>query len=676
MKIGIITGGYSFKSCIRAAVALVSIMAAVSCSEQISDNGGDSGDFIPVTFTMSTPAGESVPYSATRVHEESEWTIHNLSLYVYAVDDSGEGTFLRSYSTAKSGDESINLVPNGAGQYTFTLRAPVNDLNAKRRFVFVANDSFADPEVGESQDELQNKVATVVVEQDNTADVLSAVDAGIAMTGIAQSASNDVVTITPGVKCEVSLRRIVARIDIQNNTPNLVIKSVALENAATKGFLFEHDPVAAPEENYVGMQKNSTVELGTTYDEQTDLKKVFYLYERTNSDLASAQVRITYTINNSNGEVVVPFRKTSDDLAYVNVERNTLYTIVLGDGNPIVTNEVKFSFVVEDWQGVDLEESVDPDEDAQAKLNATLKVNMFTPFNAKEVNLEEKKIVSFYDKLAVSAEECPTTSYFSWADLNDNGALNAIFKDNQGNSYRLPTMGELLLLFPMFTEEDQRTDIAPGTANGMYHPTWDVNYEDDDKYYQIDTKEFTETVYLKNTSDGKMDQTDHGDDENYKIEGTSQMKLGSISDIYTFREKEVHTCPVYAYRFKGTSQYAAYRWEQCRIADNPQERYLSIKIKALGKDNVDTTIDQIAQESFWKDGYIEIRLPDAGYYNDEPNDGNVEDRGFFARCWASTVNEEGWASFIGYGAGDGASSWINTTLHQYHFSLRLVRVTE
>lgn len=677
MKIGFGKIGCAHRLCVQIAITIMSVMATVSCSEFRSDNEGPAGEFIPVTFTMSTPAGEAVPYAATRVHDEAEWTINKLVLYVYAVDEQGEGTFLRRYATDAAGDEAINIVSNGAGKYTFTLRAPVGDLNAKRRFVFVANDAFATPEVGESQDELQSKIATVAVSEGNAADVLAAEGTGIAMTGIAKSSSNDVVTITPGVKCEVTLRRIVARVDVQNNTPNLVIKSIQLENAAPKGYLFEHEPVEAADASYVGMQMNSSVALGDSYDDQTDLKKVFYLYERTNAEGEgnSAQVRIAYTINNSNGEVVVPFRKTSDDMAFVDVKRNTLYTIVLGDGEPVVTNEVKFTLNVEEWNLVDMDEPVDPDEDAQAKLNAALKVNMFTPFDVKEVDLKEKKIVSFYDKLAVSAEDCPMTSYFSIADIG--ASLNETFTDEHGNFYRLPTQGEAMLLLPLFTEEDRREDIDPGTANGMYHPTWNDNYKYNTDYSQIVTSEFTETVYLKNTADGKLDQTDHGADENYKLVGTSQMALGPLTDEI-FRQSNssmynVH--PVYAYRFKGTSQYSAYRWETCRISDNPQERYFSIKIKALDAEDVDMTIGKIANEAFWKNGYIEYRFPMCGYYSGDPSASEIIERGLYTRFWTSSVNaDNNFNGCFAFGAGDAAVNWLED--EDYRFPIRFVRVTE
>jgi hypothetical protein len=636
---------------------------------------------------MNTPAGEAVPYGTTRAtHDEAEWTIHRLTLYVYSVDDAGRGTFLRRYATDASGDQAISIVSNGAGTYNFTLKAPVSDLKARQRFVFVANDAFDEPSPGESQDELENKLAGIVLEEGHSADKLAAKGTGIAMSGIARSNSSDVVTITPGVKCEVSLRRIVARVDVQNNTPNLVISSIELLNAAPRGYLFPHDPVAAASESYITEAMNAEVALGTTYDEQKDLKKVFYLYERHNEDGNGAEIKITYTVNSSKGEVVVPFRKTSDTREFVDVERNTLYTVVLGNGDPVTTNEVKFSLRIEDWNVVDMDEAVDPDEDEQMKRNKALKVNMFTPFNAKNVDPGAKKINAFYDKLAVSADDCPPDSYFTYTQLKDAGmmAADAVLTDDSGNEYRLPTEGELNLLLPMYTEPADQPDIDG--KKGRYHPWWNDNASTNTTYVMV-TDEFTETIYLKNGADNLPDQTHPDDtDSEYTLKGQSQMKVGALSETVHYYTEEpddpqkgnYNIYPVYALRFKGTSQYAAYRWETCQIADNPLERYLSIKIKALEKDDTQTTIDQVAQEAFWKDGFIEFKFPASGYYSpanaDNPTSENITSRGVSGCCWSSSLWTGGSdARYLGFGLDN---ALVSRCVPGRRFPLRFVKVSE
>ena len=670
--------------CLQAFIGMITAWTAVSCSSEPAACGcGDDGSTIPVSFTMNTPAGEAVPYGTTRAtHDEAEWTIHRLTLYVYSVDDAGRGTFLRRYATDASGDQAISIVSNGAGTYNFTLKAPVSDLKARQRFVFVANDAFDEPSPGESQDELENKLAGIVLEEGHSADKLAAKGTGIAMSGIARSNSSDVVTITPGVKCEVSLRRIVARVDVQNNTPNLVIGSIELLNAAPRGYLFPHDPVAAASESYITEAMNAEVALGTTYDEQKDLKKVFYLYERHNEDGNGAEIKITYTVNSSKGEVVVPFRKTSDTREFVDIERNTLYTVVLGNGDPVTTNEVKFSLRIEDWNVVDMDEAVDPDEDEQMKRNKALKVNMFTPFNAKSVDPGAKKINAFFDKLAVSADDCPPDSYFTYTQLKDAGmmAADAVFTGPDGGKYRLPTEGELNLLLPMWTEETDRATVNK-EKDGLYHPYWNDNLSTNTFPYVIVETPFTETIYLKNGMDNLPDET-HPADPEYTLKGQSQLKVGVQTeqiaypinpgtDIYNLH-------PVYGLRFKGTSQYAAYRWETCKIAGNALERYLSIRIKALHPQDNATTIDDVADEAFWKEGFIEFQFPASGYYvpenADDPTPENITDRGVHGYCWASSLwTEASHARGLGF--------YLDNALVGRHnpgsrFPLRFVKVSE
>ena len=324
----------------------------------------------------------------------------------------------------------------------------------------------------------------------------------------------------------------------------------------------------------------------------------------------------------------------------------------------------------------------------QARRNAALKVNMFTPFNAKSVDLGTKKINSFYDKLTVSADDCPTDSYFTYTELKDAGvtAADAVLTDDEGNEYRLPTEGELNLLLPMWTEEADRATVHK-EKDGMYHPYWNDNASTNTFPYVTVTTPFTETIYLKNGEDNYPDQTHPDDtDSDYTLKGQSQMKVGVLSETvhYYTAEPDVpekgnyNIYPVYGLRFKGTSQYAAYRWETCKIADNPLERYLSIKIKALGKDDTKTTIDMVASEDFWKDGFIEFKFPALGYYSpanaDNPTSENITNRGVGGYCWSSSLWTGGsGARYLNFYL-NGAT--VGRNVPGGRFPLRLVRVKE
>ena len=683
-------------------VLLAAASLLAGCSKETTGPGDTDDSRIPITFTLATPGSEGViyPRSATRAtHDAAEYAVRQLTLLVYDATDASAPKFLRKHDMTSD----ITLYDNGNGTYTFSLEAPISDMNAKRKFVFVVNDdaAVAATAAGSAEADLHETAATVELADSDTADKLAEADAGIAMSGTATAdGQNEVITIVPGVKCEVKLTRIVARVDVQNNTPNMTLESAVLVGTATRGYLFAQAPLSAPVADRIVLGSNATVDLteehpalkpGEVFAPKT-FRKTFYAYERPNTAGDYAAVRITYRVNDSKGTVEVPFIRTEAGGAQtpVDIERNHLYTVVLGNGKPVTTNEVQFTFKVEDWNTVEMPEEIGPgdplDPESQQKLNAALKVNMFTPFNAKSVDLGAKKINSFFDELAVSADDCPTDSYFTYTELKDAGltAADAVLTDDSGNEYRLPTEGEFALLLPMYTEEADRATVNK-EKDGMYHPHWNDNASTNTFPYVMVTTPFTETIYLKNGMDNLPDET-HPADPEYTLKGQSQMKLGALSETvhrYTVEPDDpqkgnYNIRPVYGLRFKGTSQYAAYRWESRKIAGNPLERYLSIKIKALHPQDNATTIDDVADEAFWKDGFIEFQFPASGYYSPEnasnPTPENITDRGIDGFCWSSSLwtggsNVPALHFYLEY-------AYVYRYVPGYRFPLRLVKVSE
>ena len=681
---------------ITALLAAASLLAG--CSKETTGPGDTDDSRIPITFTLATPGSEGViyPRSATRAtHDAAEYAVRQLTLLVYDATDTSAPKFLRKHDMTSD----ITLYDNGNGTYTFSLEAPISDMNAKRKFVFVVNDdaAVAATAAGSAEADLHETAATVELADSDTADKLAEADAGIAMSGTATAdGQNQVITIVPGVKCEVKLTRIVARVDVQNNTPNMTLESAVLVGTATRGYLFAQAPLSAPVADRIVLGSNATVDLteehpalkpGEVFAPKT-FRKTFYAYERPNTAGDYAAVRITYRVNDSKGTVEVPFIRTEAGGAQtpVDIERNHLYTVVLGNGKPVTTNEVQFTFKVEDWNTVEMLEEIGPgdplDPESQQKLNAALKVNMFTPFNAKNVDPGAKKINAFFDKLAVSADDCPTDSYFTYTQLKDAGmmAADAVFTGPDGGKYRLPTEGELNLLLPMWTEEADRATVNK-EKDGLYHPYWNDNPSTNTLPFVTVATPFTETIYLKNGMDNLPDET-HPADPEYTLKGQSQLKVGVQTeqiaypinpgtDIYNLH-------PVYGLRFKGTSQYAAYRWETCKIAGNALERYLSIRIKALHPQDNATTIDDVADEAFWKEGFIEFQFPASGYYvpenADDPTPENITDRGVHGYCWASSLwTEASHARGLGF--------YLDNALVGRHnpgsrFPLRFVKVSE
>lgn len=640
-------------------------------------------DNIPITFTIATPGSEGVIYPnqrATRAtHDQAEWAIKQMSLLVYDATEEATPKFLRKHDLATD----ISLYDNGNGTYTFSIEAPISDLNAKRKFVFVVNDdaAVAETAVGSTEEALHTATtATIALNDNDTADKLADTDNGIAMSGTATTDGvNEVITITPGLKCQVKLTRIVARIDIQNNTPNMTLESAVLVKAAKQGYIFKQEAISAPTEDRIILGSNANVDITAqhpvlgpddTFTPKT-FNKVFYTYERPNTTEDYAAVRISYRVNDSKGTIEVPFIRTEvgGTQTPVDITRNSLYTIVLGNGEPVETNPLTFSIKVEDWNVVEMPEEIGPgidelDPESQDALNAALKINMFTANHVKTLDKDSKK-VTFYTSATLPEEEYVKESYFNYkwlsgtedstgAPQGSNTSIDlrhATFTDDSGTEYRLPTAGELMLLVPCnipdkdmpHVDETGKWIAAPdGSGNGMLFPYWNDNDSSNSNpnkkcmlmYDQYGaTYMFTETAYLEDNGDFTANTSGSS------VTGTSCLRLGKLTETVTHTDgKQYNIHPVYAIRFKGSSEYAAYRYESLAIADNPSQRYFSIKIKALPSFSKLTIDDITDNEQFWEDGYIEFKIPALGDYI--ASSSTVSNFGIYGDLLASTKNSD------------------------------------
>ena len=653
------------------------------CSKEAVENGGAGDETrIPITFTLSTPGSEGVIYPKSRaIQDAPEYAIKSMTLLVYDATDASTPKFLRKHDLKND----IVLYDNGNGTYTFSIESPIADMNAKRKFVFVVNDdaSVAATETGTTETELHTKTASIEMANNDQADKLADPEQGIVMSGTATTSdgtASEVITITPGVKCQVKLTRIVARIDLKNNTPNMKIESAELVSAATKGYLFAQNTVQAPTADRVKIASNSTVDITTAHpvlgpDEvftSLEFKKVFYTYERPNTTADYAAVRITYTVNESKGTIEVPFIRTAEGVQTpVDIERNHLYTIVLGNGKPVITNPVEVTIQDEDWNLVEMPEEIGPgdvlDPASQQKLNEGLMVyKLFTDYNVKSLDVAQSK-VTFFDKITVTREECPTTSYFSYTWLSgqdadgttsSNGSnltdlRNTVFtSDELAGEFRIPTAGELALLVPEWTASEKRPTINGGKNVGLYQIWWNDNPSTNTESFMMVPDPFIETLYLEN-DENFMPKTSGA-----SVSGITQLKIGDQSSEVTYPTDpgtniyNIH--PVYGLRFKGSDQYAAYRWESCPIDSDPLQRYLSIKIKALHPQDNTTTIDDVANdEEFWTEGsYIEFKFPASGWYTSKPTESPDEDNilnlGVYGYAWSSSIIQDSNAYYFAY----------------------------
>ena len=430
---------------------------------------------------------------------------------------------------------------------------------------------------------------------------------------------------------EVHMIRLAARFDLLNKAEGVTVKSITFKNRTVKSAVLTPNTMPTQMDWYEEKQ----YEVNVTGDPENGNPWEGHIYTYENNSVAGDFMRPELTITYTEGddtqvkthtvELVDPNSTAGTAMA---VKRNNLYRIIL-------TKATKLDFDLEvlDWEEADAIENPDLPlvlpADQQKALNEKLLVNMFTEYNVKSLDLSSKTVTEFYDKLAVGQEDVPITSMFTYNELKNAGLTangeGAIIKDTDGNLYRLPTVGELMLLVPMID------NFQPGFTsleydeknNALYHvPMWTGQSN-----IAMATDEFTEKVYLKNLDNGDWSTSAALDTESENgFSGKSQLLRGRAIEGLTFSSaigtseygyddiKSTKVYPVYAVRFKGTDQCSAYRYQTTAFEDHPFKRYLSIKIKALPKNTDYTVYDVTDNHSFWANDYIEIKIPLTGRY--------------------------------------------------------------
>lgn len=350
-------------------MALALAVGAVGCS---SDNGGDpvqkkqDGKEAAIAFQLSLPKGGKVVYPAMKaIHDEAEWTIASLWMYVF---DANTGAIVGAPKDIKA---ALTEVSSEEATWTYVYEYnPATDAGVYR-FAFVANDN---PGNVANETELLAKLATkkLAATGGSSKDLLDE-EKNIPMTGYAVqpangSGNNENIALSSTVaNAKVELTRIVARIDVQNLVNNLVIKDLTLLKTNSESNLFPKKaadntltyeaPASADRVSIKGFSDVPTAGI----QKDGELKKAFYLYEGPQpSDLAE------YTTVEVSGELAgrpvkfhVPFVRSSEPTATpVTVKRNHLYRIVLGSVEETVEG-AKVKFKIEDtpWNAVLLNET-------------------------------------------------------------------------------------------------------------------------------------------------------------------------------------------------------------------------------------------------------------------------------------------------------------------------------
>lgn len=366
------------------ASALSAVLLAISsCSSEnpmVQEPDMEPGT---LTFNLKTPGGDDLLFTRAAIHDEAEWKINTLSIYEYEVSGSGASateTLTRVLNYPGTSGNAVSLTSQTNNSYGFTILIPQDYGSRKFTYKFVVNTPHTAPAIGSAfatgLKTLPLPEATQSGEENAgdwySADMLAQDGVGIAMTGVATQAGNEQITPRAVTSCDVKLTRAVARVDIRFQTPNLKITNVELKKAPKNGSIFLPASLPTPAtDNQTTCRLNANVTLPTKYiKEMTDgttiveLKKAFYLYERTNTASDYAYVHIDYAVADDTqptnkiytGSLDVPFRQTSSGTAWVNTQRNHLYTIVLGNGNKPVAGDLQAKLIVDDWNLIDIDQ--------------------------------------------------------------------------------------------------------------------------------------------------------------------------------------------------------------------------------------------------------------------------------------------------------------------------------
>lgn len=327
-----------------------------------------------ITFRFIRPGDDTQLVDVRALQDGPEWAIDQLWMYVF--DEKGE----------KVVEDPINI--RNTPDFKFTSREahytykPEWKKDAQYQFLFIAN---ANPPIvkGTTMELIKKSVLNVLLSPSQNDPLIPADPAlypdgpiieipgdngwRIPMVGFATDGnSSRVISIHGNSVVSVQLKRAVARIDILNCIPGFEITDLSLfNNETTFCYIFETPQKAnksnSPSSHFATLDASNT--MGKRAG--TRIKKAFYPIETLNEGVTDDNIvtlKVTANYDNQKGlEFTIPFKKKD---AYgnfsvpVNIYRNHLYTIVLGDKTEPTGGKLDFSIKEELWNAVDFEETL------------------------------------------------------------------------------------------------------------------------------------------------------------------------------------------------------------------------------------------------------------------------------------------------------------------------------
>ena len=449
----------------------------------------------------------------------------------------------------------------------------------------------------------------------------------------------------------IQLTRHAARFDIVNKAEGITINKVTYKNRARYTHMMTPSSWSVDNEWYddkVYDNDGAGLEIkGSKDEEATDNKLLHTIYSYCNYSTKDngqlPELEIEYTEGEGETAVTrthtVKFIDPNKQNTPLSIKSNNLYTITL-----VKAHTLDFEVTVSDWEnGEEINQTelalndLDIPQEEQQTLNARLQVNRFAHTLVKEMNItaDPKKAVIF-SEMTTDRQQYSTNAFYSYAELKKQGFFNTDTNDYlidiNGEAYKIPSAGELSLLIPQNVkffdknysipkwigtdgEEKYVTETQMGLGTLQSH----LNY-----YTQSCMAKWSESVEFDTRLEGDKiipglpTETSGWKSEIDIYSGMPNKILYYNSDQGYIAEEDKATeyhqmSPLYAVRFKGTSEYAAYKWEMICDNDDPTKLYFSIKIKAIPERLNVGIYDIVDNEKYWMEGYIEYTLPCIGY---------------------------------------------------------------
>lgn len=216
----------------------------------------------------------------------------------------------------------------------------------------------------------------------------------------------------------------------------------------------------------------------------------------------------------------------------------------------------------------------------QDDLNSKLAVSKFSKYSVASLD-ETGSTVTF-----MTSHDCKTAGWFTWNEEWDGKVFTC-----DGKKYRIPTYQEYQLISPLW-------------------------YGDPNEMFNVDYVSFIET-YDTRSIEEELPEEILG-----KKGGKGMSYFKSSAKMYDVGDgMELST--IYAIRFTGTEQCAAYKYQWHDYYSEDKDR-VNVMVKALSADSECSIDDIVDNEDFWKEGCLSLDFPCCGsYFSGEPYYGGM-----------------------------------------------------